>query len=262
MTTLTPPTPLSTPRTFLAGALVAPLAFGLAFAGTTFFAVFPPVLIVSGVGALAAVAALLVRKRWMVIVGGVVALLVLAMGATDPTPGAFWRPSLGLQMSWGHAARFAGIVGIVAAVIEFRAARPSAQSPGRVARSLPIVAALAAGLALGIGGTTSAALVDPGFQTGGTVVTIEPDATVRMIEKDDLFSNVAGTPAPGALVRFAIDNQDDHIHSFTTTSGPTIDVDTLSSKTTEILARAPASAGEWTFFCKYHPEMKSVVRVA
>lgn len=251
--------PFSTPRLLLVGALVAPLAFGLAFAGSGFFAVFPPVVIVSTLAALSAVLVLFVDRPWVAIVATVVAGLVLGLGASDPTPGAITRPSLGMQMSWGHAARLAGLVGLAAGVVAFREAR--GRPSGKFARALPALGTLAVGLAIGIGATTTAALADPNFRAGGVVVALEPDATLRVVEADDLFEPVEGSVRPGSLVRIVVENRDDHLHSFTTTSGPGVDADNLGSRSTEILARAPDSPGEWKFVCKYHPGMTGLVRV-
>lgn len=258
-TTTRPARTITAPTIILAAALATPLAFGMAFAGVGFFSVFPPVVIGSVVAALVAVGVALIDRRWMHVVGAVVALLVFALGASDPTPGAMTRPSLGVQMSWGHTARFAGLIGLLAGVVALRASR--GRAPGRIARATPSLAAVALGLVVGIGATTAAAVVDPGFLQGGTVVALEPDATVPIVESGDIFEVGAGAIGPGALVKLVVENRDGALHSVTTTQGPHVDVDTLAGRTTEILARAPSAPGDWTFVCKYHPGMRGAIRV-
>lgn len=248
---------LSSTRLVLGLMLATPLAFGLAFGGPGFITVFPPVIVGSIVAALVGVAVLFVDRRWMVVAGLTTAVLTFALGAADPTPGAMTRPSLGLQMSWGHAARFAGLVGLVAGIAHLR--RPGAGS--RLARASPLIAVLALGLAIGVGATTNAALADPGFRQGGVVVAVTPDATVAIVEKDNAFA-VEGSVAPGQLVQIVVENRDASVHSFTTAGGPAADADNLASSTTQILARAPDARGEWRFVCKYHPEMRGSIAVA
>ena len=252
-------TRFSNARIVLALALVGPLAFGIAFAGLGFFSAFPPVVIGSVVCALVAAAVLAVGRRWMAMVGAVAAGLMLALATSDPTPGSWVRPSLGLQMSWGHAARLAGLVGLFAGLVEFRQARRAVHPD--VPRTVTVAAAVALGLAVGIGGTTTAALADDGLAASGAIVAVEPDATVRMVESEDRFVDIKGSVSPGQLVLITIENRDDYLHGFTTTDGPDVDVDNLGSKTTEILARAPASPGPWHFVCKYHPGMEGEIQV-
>lgn len=255
---ITRPSRFSNARIVLALALAGPLAFGLAFAGVGFFSAFPPVVIGSVVCALVAAAVLAVHRRWMAMIGTVAAGLMLALAASDPTPGSWIRPSLGLQMSWGHAARLAGIVGLAAGIVEFR--QPRGQARPTAQRSVTLVAVLALGLAVGVGGTTTAALADRGFASGDEVVAVEPDAVLRIREENDRFELVSGEVRAGQLVRIVVENHDEQIHSFTTTADPAIDVDNLGSRTTTILARAP-QAGTWHYVCKYHPGMEADISV-
>jgi plastocyanin len=81
---------------------------------------------------------------------------------------------------------------------------------------------------------------------------------VSLVAKNTTFDKTTISAQPGTTITVTVQNMDTVTHSFTTTSGPTADMDIAGGASNSVTFTPPQS-GTVSFHCKYHASMTGTI---